>query len=71
MKTQRQRFKWIGGLSLTRLIKEAANLSSESDDDPENPQSWTQWRKMFVSSVICVYTFTVHCGSSIFVPSEE
>ncbi|KAK9434875.1 NACHT domain protein [Metarhizium brunneum] len=56
---------------ITRLIKEAANLSSESDDDPVNPQSWAPWRKMMVSSVICVYTFTVHCGSSIFVPSEE
>lgn len=37
---------------ITRLIKEAANPSSESDDDPENPQSWAQWRKIFVSSVI-------------------
>lgn len=37
---------------ITRLIKEAANLGRESDEDPENPQNWAPWRKMFVSSLI-------------------
>ncbi|KAL7781793.1 major facilitator superfamily domain-containing protein [Trichoderma afarasin] len=41
-----------------------------TDSDPENPQNWPLSWKIFVSSLICIYTFTVYCGSSIYVPSE-
>ncbi|KAL2817193.1 major facilitator superfamily domain-containing protein [Aspergillus granulosus] len=34
-------------------------------DDPENPQNWTPFKKHFVASVICFYSFVVYFGSSI------
>ncbi|KAJ3496944.1 hypothetical protein NLG97_g2289 [Lecanicillium saksenae] len=42
-----------------------------STDDDENPQNWSVGKKVFVSTLICLYTFTVYCGSSIYVPSVE
>ncbi|KAI8717482.1 MFS domain-containing protein [Fusarium sp. LHS14.1] len=43
----------------------------ESSDDPENPHNWPTTRKTGVSFLICMYTFTIYCGSSIYVPSTE
>ncbi|KAJ4318828.1 hypothetical protein N0V84_006641 [Fusarium piperis] len=43
----------------------------ESNDDQENPHNWSTARKTGVSLLICMYTFTIYCGSSIFVPSTE
>ncbi|CAI7652374.1 unnamed protein product [Penicillium viridicatum] len=42
-----------------------------SDEDIENPHNWSTTRKVAVAFLICIYTFTVYCGSSIYVPSEE
>ncbi|KXG46470.1 Major facilitator superfamily domain, general substrate transporter [Penicillium griseofulvum] len=42
-----------------------------SDEDSENPYNWSATRKVAVTTLICIYTFTVYCGSSIYVPSEE
>ncbi|KAH6950238.1 major facilitator superfamily domain-containing protein [Fusarium avenaceum] len=40
-----------------------------SDNDNENPHNWSTLRKTGVAALICLYTFTVYCGSSIYVPS--
>ncbi|EXJ66397.1 uncharacterized protein A1O5_10549 [Cladophialophora psammophila CBS 110553] len=39
-------------------------------DDPENPQNWTKAKKLFVLVQICLYTFAMYGGSSIYVVSE-
>ncbi|EXJ61877.1 hypothetical protein A1O7_02307 [Cladophialophora yegresii CBS 114405] len=39
-------------------------------DDPDNPQNWSQGKKMFVLVQICLYTFAMYGGSSIYVVSE-
>ncbi|UKZ50467.1 hypothetical protein TrVGV298_004730 [Trichoderma virens] len=54
-----------------RAIQDRIEVGWASDNDPENPQHWNLSWKIFVSSLICVYTFTVYCGSSIYVPSQE
>ncbi|KAL7930676.1 major facilitator superfamily domain-containing protein [Trichoderma chlorosporum] len=54
-----------------RDFHEYIEVGWASSDDPDNPQNWSLQWKIFVSSLICVYTFTVYCGSSIYVPSEE
>ncbi|KAI1195222.1 major facilitator superfamily transporter [Nemania serpens] len=41
-----------------------------STDDPANPQNWTNLRRLFVSFIICLYTFAVYTSSSIFINSE-
>jgi DHA1 family multidrug resistance protein-like MFS transporter len=41
-----------------------------SDNDPENPQNWSGWRKAFVTFQICMYTLAVYLGSAIYTPSE-
>ncbi|KAK9235730.1 major facilitator superfamily domain-containing protein [Lipomyces kononenkoae] len=40
-------------------------------DDPDNPQNWSPWKKHFVASLICLYTFVVYCGSAIYTPSTQ
>ncbi|OAP64307.1 hypothetical protein AYL99_00279 [Fonsecaea erecta] len=40
-------------------------------DDPENPQNWSQSKKLFVLGQICLYTFAMYGGSSIYVVSER
>ncbi|KAL2062206.1 hypothetical protein VTL71DRAFT_6472 [Oculimacula yallundae] len=38
-------------------------------DDPENPQNWSSGKKLFVSFQICIYSFAVYVGSSIYSPA--
>lgn len=40
-------------------------------DDPENPQNWTNGKRLAVSLLICIYTFVVYTGSAIYTSSEE
>lgn len=42
-----------------------------SDSDPANPQNWSSKKKLVVSAQICLYTFTVYTGSSIYVSGES
>ncbi|CDM38175.1 hypothetical protein DTO013E5_8720 [Penicillium roqueforti] len=39
-------------------------------DDPANPRNWSLWKKRFVTFQICLYTFAIYSGSSIYVPAE-
>ena len=45
-------------------------VSWYTDDDPDNPQKWSSGKKLFVTMQICVYTFSVYIGSSLYVASE-
>ncbi|RJE17884.1 resistance protein [Aspergillus sclerotialis] len=36
--------------------------------DPENPQKWSLWKKIFVTFEICLLTFSVYIGSAIYTP---
>ncbi|PYI31217.1 multidrug resistance protein-like protein [Aspergillus indologenus CBS 114.80] len=38
------------------------------ENDQENPQNWPLWKKVFVTFEICLLTFSVYIGSSIFTP---
>lgn len=40
-----------------------------STDDSANPQNWSLLKKNLVSFQICLYTFAVYMGSSIYTPS--
>lgn len=40
-------------------------------DDPANPQNWSLGKKMFVTLVICLYTFAVYTGSAIYTSGVE
>ena len=37
--------------------------------DPANPQNWSTGKKLFVTAQICIYTFSVYIGSSLYVAS--
>jgi len=37
--------------------------------DPANPQNWSQGKKAWTAFLICLYTFIVYAGSSIYVSS--
>jgi MFS transporter, DHA1 family, multidrug resistance protein len=39
--------------------------------DPDNPQNWSSKKKLFVTVQICIYTFSVYIGSSLFVAGED
>lgn len=39
-------------------------------EDAANPLNWSLAKRNFVTSIICIYTFVVYCGSAIWVPSE-
>ncbi|CAG7939666.1 unnamed protein product [Penicillium nalgiovense] len=39
-------------------------------DDPLNPRNWSSWKKRLVTFQICLYTFAIYSGSSIYVPAE-
>lgn len=41
-------------------------VSWESEDDLMNPQNWSSWKKSFVTFEICLLTFSVYIGSSIY-----
>uniref|UniRef100_A0A0D2YG30 Major facilitator superfamily (MFS) profile domain-containing protein n=1 Tax=Fusarium oxysporum (strain Fo5176) TaxID=660025 RepID=A0A0D2YG30_FUSOF len=56
-------------LSNLQLGDDCILVGWKSDDDPENPQNWSTMRKSAVAVLICLYTFTIYCGSSIYVPS--
>ncbi|KAL5332561.1 benomyl/methotrexate resistance protein [Aspergillus crustosus] len=36
-------------------------------DDPENPQNWSETKKLVIGLLICAYSFAVYFGSSIYV----
>ncbi|KAH7372210.1 major facilitator superfamily domain-containing protein [Cadophora sp. MPI-SDFR-AT-0126] len=38
-------------------------------DDPEYPQNWSTGKKLYVSFQICIYSFAVYVGSSIYSPA--
>ncbi|KAK5049463.1 hypothetical protein LTR84_004392 [Exophiala bonariae] len=38
-------------------------------NDPANPQNWSSGKKLFVTAQICIYTFSVYIGSSLYVAS--
>jgi DHA1 family multidrug resistance protein-like MFS transporter len=40
-------------------------------DDPSNPQNWPMSHKVLMTVVICVYTFAVYVGSSIYTSSQS
>lgn len=42
-----------------------------SDADLENPQNWPLRKKLGVSTVLLLYTFTVYIGSSLYASSED
>ncbi|KAH8126870.1 major facilitator superfamily domain-containing protein [Trichoderma asperelloides] len=42
-------------------------ISNKTLDDPENPQNWSALRKGFVAFQICIYSFAVYFGSSIYI----
>ncbi|KAJ6185170.1 hypothetical protein N7519_006471 [Penicillium mononematosum] len=39
-------------------------------NDPSNPRNWSSWKKRLVTFQICLYTFAIYSGSSIYVPAE-
>lgn len=39
-------------------------------DDPENPQNWPLPKKVFATFLLCLLTFSVYMGSSIFSGGE-
>lgn len=39
-------------------------------DDPANPQNWSTGKKIWITVLICVYTFVVYTGSAIYTSSE-
>lgn len=43
----------------------------EGSDDPGNPQNWSTRKKIFVSFLICLLTFGVYIGSSIYSPGTQ
>lgn len=40
-------------------------------DDPSNPHNWPMSHKVFMTLVLCTYTFAVYVGSSIYSSSQE
>ncbi|KAI9746350.1 MAG: hypothetical protein M1818_000062 [Claussenomyces sp. TS43310] len=40
-------------------------------EDPENPQNWSNSRKLLVTALICILNFAVYVGSAIYTPGEE
>jgi MFS transporter, DHA1 family, multidrug resistance protein len=41
-----------------------------SESDQANPQNWSSGKKLFISIQLCLYTFTVYLGSSLYVAAE-
>jgi DHA1 family multidrug resistance protein-like MFS transporter len=42
-----------------------------SDQDPANPQNWSNLRRALIGLIICFYTFVVYLSSAIYSPSVE
>jgi DHA1 family multidrug resistance protein-like MFS transporter len=57
-------------ISLTKSANGTILVDWYTTDDPDNPQNWSQGKKMFVLIQICLYTFAMYGGSSIYVVSE-
>ncbi|KIX94768.1 uncharacterized protein Z520_09458 [Fonsecaea multimorphosa CBS 102226] len=58
-------------ISLHRSADGTILVDWYTTDDPENPQNWSQAKKLFVLVQICLYTFAMYGGSSIYVVSES
>jgi len=43
----------------------------DGPNDPSNPQNWPQSHKILVTVLLCVYTFAVYVGSSIYTSSQQ
>jgi MFS transporter, DHA1 family, multidrug resistance protein len=41
-----------------------------SENDQANPQNWSFGKKLFISIQLCLYTFSVYLGSSLYVAAE-
>jgi DHA1 family multidrug resistance protein-like MFS transporter len=42
-----------------------------NNNDPANPQNWSNGKRFAVSLIICLYTFVVYAGSAIYTSSEQ
>lgn len=51
--------------------KDVTIISWFSDDDPENPQNWSQKKKHFVAFEICFLTVAIYIGSAIYSAGEQ
>lgn len=51
--------------------KDLTVVSWFSDDDPMNPQNWSQKKKHFVAFEICLLTTGIYIGSSIYSAGEQ
>lgn len=40
-------------------------------EDPENPQNWPLWAKIWSSAVVCILTFSIYIGSAIYTTGTE
>jgi len=47
------------------------HAESPCSDDPANPQSFSSSKKIYISFILNLYTFSVNIGSSIYVPREQ
>ncbi|KAF2791144.1 MFS general substrate transporter [Melanomma pulvis-pyrius CBS 109.77] len=43
----------------------------DGPDDPDNPLNWPLSHKVLVTSLLCLYTFAVYVGSSIYTSSQQ
>ncbi|KAF1947335.1 benomyl/methotrexate resistance protein [Clathrospora elynae] len=60
------------GVVGTELKQHQTNLVDwRGPNDPRNPQNWPQSHKILMTVVICVYTFAVYVGSSIYSSSQQ
>ncbi|KAJ5431820.1 Major facilitator superfamily domain general substrate transporter [Penicillium cf. griseofulvum] len=65
----------IGSVSAIMTTSYRAHVENEyivdwyGADDPLNPRNWSSWKKRFVTFQICLYTFAIYSGSSIYVPA--
>ncbi|KAF2158651.1 hypothetical protein M409DRAFT_71545 [Zasmidium cellare ATCC 36951] len=51
--------------------KETILVDWYDERDPENPKNWSTGKKVVVTIVHWIYTFTVYCASAIYTPSIE
>ncbi|KAK4624702.1 Caffeine resistance protein 5 [Fulvia fulva] len=42
-----------------------------STTDPDNPQNWPLWKKLYSTAVICILTFSIYVGSAIYTVGLE
>lgn len=51
--------------------KEVLDVTWYSDQDPENPQNWSNGKKIWVSTLLFLYTVAAYMGASIYTVGEE